>query len=446
MRGARGVATCAAAIGAALCCAVPSPAAAKPATFKSLTLTGSVTFTWTGDRARGCAANGLCGVNGELTLSVPSGSPESFSGSGLSYMQPDVTGVVRVRRASRGSVTECVEPIDQFPPPLTISLSRDDRSTLIQSTWSSGRCAGPLAGRIPSLRLPVRRSGGRHPSFDLSGDEAISAGPYAATVISTLRLSTSPPSTLGGYSSSSSGGFSGRFFPPPPVRRVRVEYVRLRYRLAVPPSALDVSFRGASDPSCEMLDSCGAAGALTLSLAPMHADVTLTASRVVNRHISANQALSDFRRGRLAFFIGAGEAMSGNLAETLHWGPNAACSDSRRASGLVLFVGAFPYPFFKRPTVPVALQDEGGSASDVFRTYCPGPSSADIFGAQPFGPAPTLAQGSLGRRQLLARQTSMVLSPAGSFSGLGYSGTRSGVLKLELTLTGVSAGTRLERR
>jgi hypothetical protein len=43
-----------------------------------------------------------------------------------------------------------------------------------------------------------------------------------------------------------------------------------------------------------MLDSCATAGALTLSLAPLRARFTLTASRVVNGHVSANQALSDF--------------------------------------------------------------------------------------------------------------------------------------------------------
>jgi hypothetical protein len=115
-------------------------------------------------------------------------------------------------------------------------------------------------------------------------------------------------------------------------------------------------------------------------------------------------------------------------------------------SGLVLLLGAFAQPFSKAPTVPLSLQDDGGLASDLLRTYCPGPSGGDVFGTQPFGPPSALAQASVSRHQLQVRQTNISLSSAGSFSGLGYAGTRGGAVRLDLTLLGVTAGTRVETR
>jgi hypothetical protein len=37
---------------------------------ESLTATGSITYTWQGDPARGCAAAGLCGVLGEVIVAA----------------------------------------------------------------------------------------------------------------------------------------------------------------------------------------------------------------------------------------------------------------------------------------------------------------------------------------------------------------------------------------
>ena len=438
------MAGCAVVLGALLCCVVPSAAAAQSGTNQQLTLTGSLTFTWTGDQVRGCAAEGLCGITGELSLSIPSGSSESFSGPGLVYVQPNLSGAVRVRRVSGGSVTECVEPGDLFVPSLTISFSRKLRSALLQSMWSSGRCAGPLTGEVPSFRLPARESGGRHPSFDLSGTRSFGAGPFTVTASSTLRLSSAVPSAPHSSSTSSSSSFSGSFFPS--THRVRVEYLDLRYRLVASPSDLDVAFNGISDPTCQLLDSCGAAGQLTLSLGAAPTDFTLSASRVVHRPVSRSRAVSDFVHDRLGPGGGPPVSLPGNLTETLDWGNNVSCGDSRRVSSLALLLGSFPYASSQRRLVSVSLQDLQGPGFDPFRTHCPGPSDADIFGAtQVESPSP-LAEAYLGRRQLLARQTSIVLSPAGSFSGLGYTGTRGGSIKLELTLVAVSAGTRVETR
>jgi hypothetical protein len=228
------------------------------------------------------------------------------------------------------------------------------------------------------------------------------------------------------------------------VRHVQVEYVRLRYRLEAPTSNIDVAFRGVSDPSCEVLDSCGAAGRLTLSLGPADADFTLTASRVVKRQISASRALSDFVHGRLRLGGGEPVPMPGDLTETLNWGDNTTCGDSRRVSDLAVLLGSFAYPSSASRSAPISVLTEAGVGFDPLRTDCPGPSDADIFGAQPLGSPPTLAQGSVNRHRLVARRSSIVLSPAGSFSGLGYTGTRGGAVRLDLTLLTLSAGTRVE--
>src|SRR3954468_22598950 len=105
---------------AAALAAAPAPAEARGRELAAgLSATGSVFVTWHGDRARGCAAAGLCGargssssqpVDGELYLTVGRHGRLTAYGSVSEESAP----LVRVeRREASGEVDTCV---DASPP------------------------------------------------------------------------------------------------------------------------------------------------------------------------------------------------------------------------------------------------------------------------------------------------------------------------------------------
>ena len=110
----------------------------------NVSLTGSLTITWRGDPARGCAATSQCGVSGALEV-VPSG--ESGSSSGIPIELQDGSAAARVtERAADGTVTSTCA--DLVPVDLSFALRHVRGRLRAVSTGffeppSAGRCAGP---------------------------------------------------------------------------------------------------------------------------------------------------------------------------------------------------------------------------------------------------------------------------------------------------------------
>lgn len=402
-----------------------SPAAA--ANGEAVTATGSVNYTWQGDPARGCATEALCGIHGELVLRSsaetqflsPGGGPLSVGLNGL--------GTVRVlRQAGAATLGECVDSVGGPFESLNLQIRR--RTASFQPAPSSGRCAGPAAAELAAIRLPFKRFGGRRPSFDLTGQKSFTAGPFSGTVVSTIKLVPARPAggAFGGSFTSSSGGGSGQ------ARPVQVETVMLQYRVAGQTGGLAFSFSGGWDPACQILDACGTSGSVGVSINPPRG-LTLFASRTVHRRMGRRQALDDLRQGRLELFGVA--PVSGLVNETLHWPDGTNCSDSVPMPVLNLGLGP-PGPPARGKTPSVTLATNGTPVVDVLRTHCPGPGEVEMSGA-----GGTLAVGSITTSQLLARTSVLSLSDPGEFSGLSYTGSRGGSIRLDLTLTKVSAGT-----
>lgn len=399
---------------------------------ESLTATGSVTYTWQGDPAHGCAAAGLCGVRGEVVVAAQ-GVASAFSSHGIidvPFFSPGPT----VRADGPGGV--CVDA-PAGPQGSDLFITRRRRGGLvgrIEQSLSSGRCAGPTAQDLARLTLPVRRIGGRRPSYDLRGRRSFAAGPLVGMVVSTVMLRAS---NRGGGFSSSSGSFSA---PPPPGRRHKImfERVTLRYRMQSLPSALTVTFSGEPDPFCAALASCGAAGTLNLSLPRLSRILTVTAQREVAKRVSSHRAMADLRRGALRLDVGppipfhAGPPAQ--VSETLRAGDGSSCQavSSSREAQVIVNPGQFAGG--PRDTVQVVLTDL--NEAGLMRTYCPGPDDTDMFGHSSI-----LARVTLGREQLLRRSSVFALSRSGSFAGPGYQGTFGGALQFSLTLEHVHAGT-----
>ena len=257
---------------------------------------GSLTYTWQGDPARGCAAAGLCGVEGAMIVEAQGQADASSFGGMTNIGLFPLATTVRVLDGEGGASGECVDVPPNGAGDLLIGREAHGHlQARVQPPISSGRCAGPLAQDLAGVRLRVRKTGGRRPSFDLRGSQSFVGGPFSGTLVSTVVLR---PSSLGGVETSGSSS-SGSFPGPPPRRKVLVEQVTLRYRVASLPGALDTSFSGEPDPFCAALDSCGASGTLRLSLLQPQKELVLSASRTVKTRVSARRAVADLRRGRL---------------------------------------------------------------------------------------------------------------------------------------------------
>lgn len=402
---------------------------------ESLTSTGSITYTWQGDPARGCAAAGLCAVQGALIVQ-PQGdtSASSFGGTvSVSIFSPSAT----IRSSGPGGV--CVDVASGFFFG-QLSFPRRGHGGVvgrIEPPFSSGRCAGPTAQALARLAVPVRRFGAqRRPSYDVRTSRGFVAGPFTGRLVSTLVLRPSS----GGFSSSSS---SQSFGPPPaaPPHKVLVEQVTLRYRAASLPSALTTRFSGEPDPFCAALASCGATGTLALSLPRVAQTFVVTASRVVAKRVNSRQAMADLRRGLLSLSPGAlvpTASAAAQVSESLRTADGALCQASSTTRQAEVFFT--PGPGAARHGLNVVLNDPADAG--VMRTYCPGPSDADVFGAH----ANVLASARVGLAQLVRRRSVFMMSRPGSFAGVGYVGTRGGALQFSLTLERVRAGTVQEVR
>ena len=391
-----------------------------------LIASGSLTYTWQGDPARGCAAAGLCGVEGAAIVDTQGqADASSFGGMTNIGLFPTAT-TVRVLDGESGASDECVDLPTNVP--VNLAIGREGHGRLqarVQPPVSSGRCAGPLAQDLAGLRLAVRKSGGRRPSFDLRGSQSFVAGPFSGMLVSTVVMR---PSSSG---ESQTSGSSGSSLGPPPPRKQLVEQVTLRYRVSSLPGALETSFSGEPDPFCAALDSCGATGTLGLSLLQPQNELVLSASRTVQTRVSARRAIADLRRGRLRFGAITGVGVGTVVTESFSGGDGLRCQDSATGGqAVVQFI-----PLGTRRGVSATLIEPSGSVA--LRTHCPGPTDTDMIG-NVFG---GLATGAVGPADLLRRQTVVSLTNPGGFSGVGYVGSRGGALGLSLALEQIHAGT-----
>ncbi|MGO9899804.1 MAG: hypothetical protein ACLP0J_08945 [Solirubrobacteraceae bacterium] len=434
----------AAAVAALLVYVGPAMAAGRSSALPnslSVAAKGSLMIRWHGDPARGCAAAGLCGTYGETLLASNDAFSVGSSGPVTSF-SVDLAGTVRVRRGEPGAAGVCVEvPNSALGPSLEFQRVRGGRWTVaLQPAPSSGTCAGPLPSDLAHVLLPITQRGNRYPRFVLNGTRAFAAGPFSAELISAVVVSTAPTTVqLGG---------GGSVVPVTAPRRHRVvsEYVKLSYRVAARPSALQVGFTGTSDPICQAFDSCGTSGSISVALANVAPTFTLSASRAVKKaRGSAHAALRDFRNGRLRLDYLSSESLTaaGVVTETLTRTDGSGCTDSTRVPGLMFYAAASSGS--TRPLV-ISLENGNYPGADVLRTHCEGPDDSEITGtggaAANFGAPVVLAQGSLSPSQLLNDHADLTLSNPGMFHGIDYSGTRAGALTLQLTLVGEKAGFR----
>jgi hypothetical protein len=455
MRGSRGRAAIAACVIVGVpALGLPGPAlGAQPrpprARQVNVTLTGGLTVVWTGDPARGCAAAGQCGVRGSLQM-VQGDEAASESGGGAPPLElSDQSAVARVQTtAPDGTFTGCADlvPVDFF---LTVRKTRGAaRATLDASDAlgapSSGRCAGPTAADIGTMKLPARQMGSR--GYDLSGQTSFGAGPFEVTAISTVRAhftygNQGDQVGLGGFGFLSGGVGGGGSTRPLKPRPALQESAMARYRITGVSGALDTDFAGVAPPLCDGLGDCGATGRLTQTIST-HGTVLFAGTRLVSHRVGLSGALADLRRGRLLLFDSFGvRPIHETVAEMLSQSDGASCTDTGSLR-LARTSSAGPHRGVDELALAAGAGELGFGSPDPFRTRCPGPSTADIIGTGGGSVATaTVTAGELGDRHL-----SIAFRPRAAFDGPDYSGRRTGSVVVSMTLVHQSGGTRRVKR
>ncbi len=413
-----------------------APQAAALGPPPSLVPTGTLTWVWRADPARGCAAAGLCGTTGSIEVDVTQRS-EGQGGSSVSIGVGDPGAVARVYEPS-GSCTDLV--------PVSVSLSNGSNVQPLSfsdtgdgEAPSSGRCAGPTQEDLLRSQLPVRRLAGG--GYDFSATTGFGAGPFDVALISTLTARRGSPSGVFAAADrgSSAASHTAATVGPRAARaasRARrrspaptlFEYAEAAYRVRRVSGALSVGFLGLPSPLCDPADACGTAGTLSERAEPSSATLDIGGEQTLHHRVAAPRALADLRAGRLGEETSFTGMLPAVLTETLSRAGGPACTQARFQPDLSLTAGD-PTPRM------ISLNPPSTEPSDSLRTPCPGPSRADILGDSP------LAAGSLSLRAIGARALRIVLREPGGFEGLSYAGARHGALVLTLRLVLLRAGT-----
>ena len=425
----RGVSLGAMAVSAALVAAAPAHARDRDYA-GTLSVSGRVTVSWHGDPARGCAAAGLCGYAGAVTLRPDDGDYD-FVVNGRGRLSEGIgdlyaflhSPVVRVRRTDGGGDEGgCVDTTSGSSFELTPSRAggRRVRVGLVGVGLSSGRCAGPsLAGVV--TRLPRRtrtisdltRGGAQ---LDFSRTFSYSVGRFSGTVRSTLRirLERSTPDT----------SFAPGYAPPHPRRLKRVVHVRAVYRVSDFTGSLTTQFTGLTDAPCADFDACGVSGSSRWAVAGRRGTFVVEGDALARRRDRGLRGALRAIRRRGAYVNGDAELYRnfGTTTADVSRAGGAPCHDTAGVAS----PGLFAFRSGNRFVLELGGEEADPASGDLLRAGCPGPRDADAIGSSPAatGSIPVTA---IGRRLLQVR-----LRRSKSFAGRAYSGSSAADFALGL--------------
>jgi hypothetical protein len=401
----------------------------------SLNPSGTLTFSWRGDPARGCQAAGVCAVSGALEV-IPADQSDTFETPATRNIEiEDDSSVVRV--TDPGSTPSqphvCAEP-SPFGMFLVVMRRRQlpglEAITIPFSGPSSGDCAGPSSLSLGDFTLPARRLPGPSEAYDLSGTRTFGSGPYEITVKSTIRARRPAHGENGSGNVSVGGSGSSGGFPVPKPHKGLLERVAVQYQVSSTTGTITTTFAGRPDPFCMPLDACGASGTVTDSISGISRKLEFEAERVAKRRVSRRAALDDFRSGRLPLQSTA-VLLKDALSATVRWPTGSVCTDRLTHHNAVdLNVDR------ARGRRKVGFTLITNQIEDPFRNACPGPSASDALAS-----SDAMARASLPLRAVGRRRLRIVVSGHGRFVAGSYAGSRSGGVTVELRLLRVRAGT-----
>src|SRR4051794_3140554 len=194
----RGIAR--AVLGLAATFAVLAPGADARDLSAGLSATGAVFVTWHGDRARGCAAAGLCDYRGSASAEPVDGQIYLTIGrrgrvNAYGYISQESTALARVeRREASGEAETCVD----VSPPNDLDVSaREGRDGVARLSIggvsvAAGRCAGPDLSEVlldlPRGRISTARLERGAATIDMSASLPFHSGRFSGRLVSSVRL------------------------------------------------------------------------------------------------------------------------------------------------------------------------------------------------------------------------------------------------------------------
>lgn len=422
----------------ALAVSLAAPAAAGAATVETdVRSTGSLTITWRGDAARGCAEAGACDVAGALTVDLASDSGRTSSGPGVTSFDgiglQSEGAVVRVLRGPADDPAgACVDRLEGGLLQLEPQRAPGGRTLLALRSasfngraLSSGRCAGPLpsdlAAGLPSVTVATSRLRAARFEVDLRGTRPFAAGPYAGEVISSVRVNVEQRISPDRSRDRESG-------PPPPRprrRRPRQAALQISYRATVE-GGLTTAFSGGT--GCEALDACGLRGVHEVAALPgqtVRLAVVAFGPLSALRQRTVAGALAAFSAGRLEGIGDGSGPLRGRSTVTVERDGGPRCRDAVP----VLDLPPLTLTAGRRGAVRLALGGRDfGETTDILRTRCPGPSRSDVAGRRSLAVS-EVPVAALTRRSQVVRLR-QVRPPGGAFA-IGARGEV--VVRLELT-------------
>lgn len=387
-------------------------------------VSGQLVVSFQGDSAAGCATHGLCPYSGTIVVRPRSVSFDivtlrrhgRIGHLALLSLDPGDSGLLTVAQVERSvpgePPGECVDAPSGGDTSAgtaavhgsSISIGVLNPSESVLST----RCAGPLdrdvasAGPRATISLAAVLRG--RTKIDLSGTRSFAAHGFAGTVSSTLVLSLHK-----------SPGEPPNAPPPPPIAMHRIRLVTETLRLVGIGGQITEDVRGTADPVvCRLLDSCGAAGTLTLT-APAargaHAELVATgpASRPYRDFLTALR-LSHAGRAR-GINVGALISVAQAGEVTADFTAPSACTDT--AADADLFISGAVVGHVVRLA----------TSSAPWRTRCPGPRLQELSPRS----SGAVSLSAIGRRTF-----TVAVRPRGSVLDDGYSASLQGRLALRL--------------
>lgn len=423
-------------------CAAHAPTARAAETL-SVSVGGSVNASWHGDPARGCAAAGLCGVTGALSIANPEPA-DGFSGaSGESGpVQPEVINLggartVRVVRVNGGaSVGACVASSFYTPSGLVVTpVSGGVQVSDVATDWpdpfgfgptlpGAGDCAGPTAAEISAAVPSATASDARLRAgvvLDLDATRPLASGPLTGDVRSALRITLRLKRVPG-----TSPGLAA------PARAAQAPTTVRSYSISTGTGALRATFAGAPPPACVPLDACGVSGASTISA--LQGTIEIQSGDELDEDSTASGTEAVFAPGASA---------TATVSEVAARAGGPTCSDGR--SVVVPLTLTAPTPRSPQLTLRVAPYSALGD-DDPLRTHCEGPGEADLFAGDggdailaqlAASPTESLASGTVPAAQLKAGGPVTVPLTADVSAATGpYGMVLSGALSVVLRPTG----------
>jgi hypothetical protein len=400
-----------------------APADARSRDFDaSLSATGSISVTWHGDQARGCAAAGLCGYRGSVSVEPVDGQLFlSFGRRGLLFadgvLDPESPSLARVqRREESGAVDTCVDASPEGEVEVAVNKrGRVARLGLAGEAITAGRCAGPdLTDALRQIRkrqISLARLKRGQTTIDFSGRVPFRSGHFSGVIDSTLRLHVGRV----GASHEVSVGIPDT--PRRARRFARVVELSSVYRITSFAGRFGATFRGLAEPACSGVDACGVSGAAHWAILSSGGTISIEANALTrgsDRGLRGLRAAVP-RKGSRGFVAGFAELRHevGATSARVERTGGATCQSSKSTLPPYLYVRS------GRTEIPVALGSPRvfPMGPDPLRAGCPGPTGAAVVARH------AIAVGRIPLADVGRRRIALHLGGAAAFDDGAYRGT-----------------------